>query len=91
MDNKLENAVTSPQKNHILAQREHLKYDIKKTVKLPPSLSVACDGKTADNVLRRALKVFIWSVTLTDLVGSLEVWGLRPHIPPLTLSVAWAA
>jgi len=51
-------------------------------------LSVACDGKATDNVLRLALKVFILSAQLTDLVGSLKVWGLRPHTPPLTLSVA---
>jgi putative PIN family toxin of toxin-antitoxin system len=30
-----------------------------KEVNLPPTLSVACDGKTTDNVLRLALKVFI--------------------------------
>src|SRR5208283_3373708 len=59
-------------------------------VNLPPTLSVACEGKTTDNVLRLALKVFILSVLLTDLVGSLKVWGLRPHTPPLTMSVAWA-
>src|SRR5208283_2975356 len=57
---------------------------------LPPTLSVACEGKTTDKVLRLALKMFILSVPLTDLVGSLKVWGLRPHTPPLTMSVAQA-
>jgi len=53
----------------------------------PPTLSVACNGKTTDNVLRLALKCGSLFIGLTDIVGSLKVWGLRPHAPPLTLSV----
>jgi hypothetical protein len=30
---------------------------------------------------------YITDALLTNLVGSLVVWGLRPHAPPLTLSV----
>jgi hypothetical protein len=30
---------------------------------------------------------YIIGTLLTNIVGSLTVWGLRPHAPPLTLSV----
>ena len=30
-------------------------------------------------------KIFL--ILLTNNVGSLKVWGLRPHAPPLTMSV----
>jgi hypothetical protein len=53
----------------------------------PPTLSVACNGKTTDKVLRLALKCGSLFIGLTDIVGSLKVWCLRPHAPPLTLSV----
>ena len=53
----------------------------------PPTLSMARNGKTTDNVLRLALKGGSLFIRLTDIVGSLKVWGLRPHAPSLTLSV----
>jgi hypothetical protein len=48
-----------------------------------------CNGKTTDKVLRLAcIRIQFLSIWLTDLVGSLKVCGLRPHTPPLTMSVA---